>query len=179
MGVNKVVYGNETLIDLTSDTVSSEVLLSGYTAHNAAGNLITGSASSGTNAYDYVVEESHNSSSGYRKWYNGTLECWVNKTVSLTVNTAWGNLYRSSSIEGPNWPEEFTTIVHSYATAYASGEDMATFGSSGGQSVTKATNGYLLRGQSLTSAKSFVVSYYAVGTWAGGASVNNADETSY
>ena len=32
------------LLDLTSDTVSSEVLVAGYTAHNAAGDPITGTA---------------------------------------------------------------------------------------------------------------------------------------
>ena len=40
--VNKVVFGDETLIDLTQDTVSPGVILSGYTAHNATGAPITG-----------------------------------------------------------------------------------------------------------------------------------------
>ena len=47
MGINKVVYGTETLIDLTADTVTSDVLLSGFTAHNAAGNKITGKYTGG------------------------------------------------------------------------------------------------------------------------------------
>ena len=42
MGVNKVVYGSDSLIDLTGDTVTDSALLSGYTAHDKAGNLITG-----------------------------------------------------------------------------------------------------------------------------------------
>lgn len=42
MGVSKVVYGNRTLIDLTKDTVSASVLQKGYTAHDKAGNLVTG-----------------------------------------------------------------------------------------------------------------------------------------
>lgn len=41
--INKVVFGGHTLLDLTSDTVTPETLLSGVTAHNKAGNLITGS----------------------------------------------------------------------------------------------------------------------------------------
>lgn len=44
MAVNKVVFGTETLIDLTSDTVAPEVLLAGYTATNAAGEAIAGAA---------------------------------------------------------------------------------------------------------------------------------------
>lgn len=39
---NKVVYAGETLIDLTEDTVTPVSLKSGVTAHNAAGELITG-----------------------------------------------------------------------------------------------------------------------------------------
>ena len=42
--VNKVVYGNETLIDLSDDTVTSSSLLSGYTAHDRSGASITGTA---------------------------------------------------------------------------------------------------------------------------------------
>lgn len=41
--ISKVVYGNETLIDLTSDTVAAGKLLAGYTAHGADGAPITGS----------------------------------------------------------------------------------------------------------------------------------------
>lgn len=47
MGVNKVKYGSSTLVDLTGDTVTPEALLSGYTAHNAAGNQIVGTGSGG------------------------------------------------------------------------------------------------------------------------------------
>lgn len=44
MAVNKVNYSGETLIDLTEDTVTPDVLLSGETAHNASGEVITGKA---------------------------------------------------------------------------------------------------------------------------------------
>lgn len=39
----KVVLNGTTYVDLTSDTVDSSTLLSGYTAHNRSGELITGS----------------------------------------------------------------------------------------------------------------------------------------
>jgi hypothetical protein len=41
--VSKVIFGGQTLIDLTSDTVTADKLLSGYTAHGADGETITGS----------------------------------------------------------------------------------------------------------------------------------------
>lgn len=42
MAVNKVALNGETKLDLTADTVTPETLLKGMTAHNAAGELITG-----------------------------------------------------------------------------------------------------------------------------------------
>lgn len=40
--VNKVIYGGNTLIDLTSDTVTADKILSGFKAHAASGAPITG-----------------------------------------------------------------------------------------------------------------------------------------
>ena len=40
--ISKVVYGGKTLIDLTSDTVTADKVLSGYTAHDKSGAAITG-----------------------------------------------------------------------------------------------------------------------------------------
>lgn len=45
--VNKVVYGGNTLIDLTADTITAADLASGVTAHDKSGAPITG-----TNTYD-------------------------------------------------------------------------------------------------------------------------------
>ena len=42
MATNKVVFGNQTLIDLTADTVDAAHLLSGSTAHDRSGAVITG-----------------------------------------------------------------------------------------------------------------------------------------
>lgn len=43
MQVNKVTVKGQTVIDLTSDTVTSDKLVSGVTAHDKSGNQITGS----------------------------------------------------------------------------------------------------------------------------------------
>lgn len=44
MEVNKVIYGNQTLIDLTSDTISAEKMFKGTTAHDKSGSSIIGTA---------------------------------------------------------------------------------------------------------------------------------------
>jgi len=42
MGVSKVVYGDDTLIDISEDTVTANDLLSGVTAHDSSGTRVTG-----------------------------------------------------------------------------------------------------------------------------------------
>lgn len=42
MGNSKIVLNDEVLIDLTQDTVSADNMLTGVTAHNASGNVVTG-----------------------------------------------------------------------------------------------------------------------------------------
>ena len=43
--VSKVIYGNQTLIDLTGDTINASRILSGYTAHDSSGTPVVGSCS--------------------------------------------------------------------------------------------------------------------------------------
>ena len=50
--VNKVIYGNRTLIDLTGDTVQADKVLSGYTAHDKSGAPITCSCDYDVNSQD-------------------------------------------------------------------------------------------------------------------------------
>ena len=52
MAVNKVIYGGNILIDLTTDTVTADKLASGITAHDASGKIITG-----TNTYDADTQD--------------------------------------------------------------------------------------------------------------------------
>lgn len=40
--INKVIYGGQTLIDLTADTITAAKLQSGFTAHDKSGAQITG-----------------------------------------------------------------------------------------------------------------------------------------
>lgn len=52
MAINKIIYGGNTLIDLTGDTVTPEQLAEGVTAHDKSGAKITG-----TNTYDSDTQD--------------------------------------------------------------------------------------------------------------------------
>lgn len=55
MAINKVVYGNQTLIDLTADTVSADKLLKDTTAHDKSGAVITGTCTYDSDTQDATV----------------------------------------------------------------------------------------------------------------------------
>lgn len=50
--VNKVIFGDETLIDLTADTVSADKLAQGITAHDKTGAVITGKSTKDSDTSD-------------------------------------------------------------------------------------------------------------------------------
>lgn len=55
MAINKVIYGGETLIDLTGDTVTEEQILSGFTAHDKSGEPIEGKCTFDVDSTDATV----------------------------------------------------------------------------------------------------------------------------
>lgn len=57
MANSKIIYYGETLIDLTQDTVEESKLLKGYTAHNAAGDIITGTCTFDADTQDATATE--------------------------------------------------------------------------------------------------------------------------
>ena len=66
--VNKVVYGNNTLIDLTGDTVAAGDVLSGKTFHKADGTAGTGTMES---RWIYLTVDSYNTDYTYTPAYGG------------------------------------------------------------------------------------------------------------
>lgn len=52
MAINKVVYGEEVLIDLTGDSVTEDTLAKGITAHDKSGAVITGTSTKDVDSTD-------------------------------------------------------------------------------------------------------------------------------
>ncbi len=93
MGVNKVMYGSRTVIDISGDTVTPDKLLSGVIGHNASGERITGTHKCeggtaegiGTGAYVWAIYD--------------TQEEWNYTTKSLSEST-FPNGYDSTTYVG-------------------------------------------------------------------------------
>lgn len=121
MAVNKVVYGNQTLVDLTEDTVTPETLAVGVTAHDKSGNIIVG-----------TMQPSH-----YEK-KSGTLTMTSGSTTTLTLDLTKPSdlaevyLYKSSGTI-PNLA--ITSLSASYGTLDTVELVQATVSSSNTQKV--------------------------------------------
>lgn len=87
--MNKVIYNGTVLIDLTADTITKEKMLVGYTAHDKAGNIITGTCDYDANTGDATVGVSEILSGkigyGNGKKLVGTMP--NNGAVSLNINS--------------------------------------------------------------------------------------------
>ena len=90
--MNKVVYGSTVLIDLTTDTVTADKILASYTAHDAAGNIITGTCNFDVNSQDATVKvaEILDGKTAYARGSKLTGTMPNNGGVSLTINTVNG-----------------------------------------------------------------------------------------
>lgn len=89
MARNKVVFGNQVLIDLTDSTVTPETLAFGHVAYNAAGERIVGT----------MIPFSEVQSEGYWKYRiyeDDTFEAWyLRASFTFNISYASGNFYRS------------------------------------------------------------------------------------
>jgi hypothetical protein len=92
MAISKVVYGGETLIDLTADTITKDKLLKGVTAHGADGEAITGTCEFDANTQDATATASEilTGKSAYNKGVKITGAMPNNGAVSGSITTKAG-----------------------------------------------------------------------------------------
>lgn len=86
--VNKIVYGNTVLIDLTADTVTEDKILASYTAHDASGNIVTGTCDFDVNSQDATVKvaEMLTGKTAYARGTKLTGTMPNNGSISLTIS---------------------------------------------------------------------------------------------
>ena len=92
MAISKVIYGGETLIDLTADTVTAEKVLKGYTTHGANGEVITGTCDYDANTQDATAADAE-ILSGKIAYVKGTKKTGTmknNGAVTGTISTKEG-----------------------------------------------------------------------------------------
>lgn len=92
MGISKVIYGGETLIDLTADTIEADKLLKGYTAHGADGEQIEGSCEYDANTQDATASAAEilSGKTAYNKGVKVTGTMKNNGAVAGKISTKAG-----------------------------------------------------------------------------------------
>lgn len=157
MAVNKVKINGEVKLDLTQDTVTPENLLSGATAHNAAGERISGAVAPVRYdvAQDLTSDQKNQARDNIGAASLGTdgkvpasqlPEISSVKTYTATIGTTWvedentGIKTQSVAIAGVK-ATNTATVDHVYTGAGTS-DDYAAFVEAENQYLTYITNGY-------------------------------------
>ena len=92
MAISKVIFGDEVLIDLTADTIKTDKLLKGFTAHDASGANITGTCTFDADTQDATAtaDEILSSKTAYNKGNRVTGTMPNNGAVTGTISTKAG-----------------------------------------------------------------------------------------
>ena len=92
MAISKVIYGGNTLIDLTADTIKEDKLLKGYTAHGADGEAINGTCDYDANTQDATATDAEilSGKTAYNKGVKITGAMKNNGAVAGKISTKAG-----------------------------------------------------------------------------------------
>ena len=84
MANNKIILGDEVLMDLTEDTVTEDTLFEGETAHDASGNKIIGRARGGASEWDEI--KNYDKLSFFKKLLIRLRFTWKNTKAELVLS---------------------------------------------------------------------------------------------
>lgn len=91
MAVNKVVFGTTVLVDLMSDTVASDKMLSGYTAHDKSGAIVTGNITTNTAGALSASGPTVSVPAGYyTSMVSKTVSTTAHPNPTISINTSTG-----------------------------------------------------------------------------------------
>lgn len=116
MGKNKIIYDGTVLVDLTEDTVTEDLMVSGTTAHDKTGTQITGTIINRTVDDIAISDGTMTVPAGYYEYGNKIVETGGETTVGNV--TASGGGGTSISFTGlPARPKMFSMHIDSKISA--------------------------------------------------------------
>ena len=110
-----------------------------------------------------IIETGHDNTWHYRKWSDGTAECWGTYFATVNITTAWGHGYYGGA-GMPNYPIDFIYLPSRHATVATPGGLAWIVPNSSNTSKTNPGGMFVFSfGSSASVGCSF--SLYAVGQW--------------
>lgn len=129
MAVNKVIYHGNTIIDLTSDTVSASTLLQGFTAHSKSGAVITGT---NTDEIDRIMTSGL--TDGYKEYSDDGTIISTTDTQGRTLTKTFSNNFKTCTTVLKN---SSGTVLGQVVRTFADDTGIITATDSKGQTLTK------------------------------------------
>ena len=166
MAYNKIMYGEDTLIDLTEDTVTPDKLVYGYTAHDKTGAVIVG-----TNKvvalepleYDYNIGYVASGSWTYEnptQTYQDIYEIQNGHTYFLTLGANVGTRFRAMTT---------TTDIRTITSGKVQGTQIINLNNPAAYrnvTFTAALDGYLIVGKDNIGKSGIFTYVYDAANWA-------------
>lgn len=110
-----------------------------------------------------IIEEGTSGIWTYRKYSDGTAECWGKAGATVNVTTAWGYLYYGS-IAVPNFPFTFSAIPISSMTLHSTSGSAMLGANTVGVSTTNVGNIYVYSAGNMPSLWC-TIDVHTVGKW--------------
>lgn len=121
-----------------------------------------GGGGSGGSVAAYVADTGTSNGWTWRKWSDGTAECWGFFHYTLSITAAWQSLYESTVGMRKAYPFTFAAIPVETATLVgASGTMMENYGS---QSATQSGLYYAIRPDSRSGVECYL-NIHVIGRW--------------
>ncbi len=102
MAINKVILGDQTLIDLTADSVTPDKLFKGITAHNMKGESIVGTMEEGSTP----SEPTDNTAVIFADYDGNLIDTWAKDEVASKTALPTPPAHSGLVFEGWNWTLE-------------------------------------------------------------------------
>ena len=102
MAINKVILGDQTLIDLTADSVTPDKLFKGITAHNMKGESIVGTMEGGSTP----SEPTDNTAVIFADYDGNLIDTWTKDEVASKTALPTPPAHSGLVFEGWNWTLE-------------------------------------------------------------------------
>lgn len=100
----------------------------------------------------------------WRKWSDGTAECWYSRTVNAAINSESDVIYANAgAVTAINYPFAFTDIP--CETVHLTGDQGSVWLASNASNTTSKTGNYSICSSGHRPSYNYKINYHVIGRW--------------